>query len=249
MDNSVNVKKRKRSRWFFEWVLFFLILTAITAWQCYTRPVFIYLQTVTVVGNQKISTQEILQMAGVSADQGALWFWDAKRFFGLLRDDLRVEKVSTAYEWPASLTIHVKERRSLAYLASQHGFLDIDATGTVTAISRNLKSMEAPLITGYKAGRVYPGSQLGDSGVHGVLEYLVSLNRETRDKISEVNISPQKGVTVITLDNIKIRLGTMERVRDKARLTQDILQEVAAKGVPVESIDLVHEKPVLRFRI
>ena len=64
MDNSVNVKKRKRSRWFFEWVLFFLILTAITAWQCYTRPVFIYLQTVTVVGNQKISTQEILQMAG-----------------------------------------------------------------------------------------------------------------------------------------------------------------------------------------
>ena len=85
--------------------------------------------------------------------------------------------------------------------------------------------------------------------MHGVLEYLVSLNRETRDKISEVNISPQKGVTVITLDNIKIRLGTMERIRDKARLTQDILQEVASKGVPVESIDLVHEKPVLRFRI
>ena len=85
--------------------------------------------------------------------------------------------------------------------------------------------------------------------MHGVLEYLVSLNKETRDKISEVHINPQQSVTVITLDNIKIRLGPLERVREKARLTQDILQEVLAKGVPVESIDLVHEKPVLRFRL
>ena len=242
-------RKRKKSRWIFERILLLSVCLAVIAWQCYSRPVYLFLQTVTVVGNQKISTDEILQMAGVVSGQGSVLFWDAKEFFAILRDDLRVEDVSTDYEWPASLTIHVKERRSLAYVASRHGFLDIDATGTVTAISRNLKSMEAPLITGYKAGRVYPGSQLGDSGVHGVLEYLVSLNRETRDKISEVNISPQKGVTVITLDNIKIRLGTMERIRDKARLTQDILQEVASKGVPVESIDLVHEKPVLRFRI
>ena len=242
-------RKRKRSRWFFEWMLFFLIAGLVFAWQSYSRPIYIYLQTVTVVGNQKITTEEIHQMAGVASDQGSLWFWDAKRFFALLRDDLRVEEVSSSFEWPASLAIQIKERRSLAYLASRHGFLDIDATGTVTAISRNLKSMEAPLITGFKAGRVYPGMQLGDSGVHGVLEYLVSLNKETRDKISEVHINPQQSVTVITLDNIKIRLGPLERVREKARLTQDILQEVLAKGVPVESIDLVHEKPVLRFRL
>ena len=247
MENTA--RKRKRSRWFFEWLLFFLAIGSLAAWQCYSRPIYIYLQTVTVVGNQKITTEEIHQMAGVSSDQGPLWFWDANRFFALLRDDLRVVEVTSVYEWPASLAIQVKERRSLAYLASKHGFLDIDATGTVTAISRNLKNMEAPIITGYKAGRVYPGSQLGDSGVHGVLEYLVSLNKETRDKISEVNLNPQHGVTVITLDNIKIRLGAMERIREKARLTQDILQEVIAKGVPVESIDLVHEKPVLRFRL
>ena len=242
-------RKRKRSRWFFEWILFFFVISVIFAWQCYSRPIYIYLQTVTVVGNQKISTEEIHQMAGVASDQGALWFWDAKRFFALLRDDLRVEEVSSTFEWPASLEIQIKERRSLAYLASQHGFLDIDATGTVTTISRNLKSMEAPIITGFKAGRVYPGTQLSDPAVHGVLEYLVSLNKETRDKISEVNLHPQQGVTVITLDNIKIRLGNLERLREKARLTQDILQEILAKGMPVESIDLVHEKPVLRFRL
>lgn len=246
---EITIRHRKRSRWFFEWVLFFTAILSVVVWQCYSRPIYPFLQTVTVVGNQKIANEEIHQMAGYSSNQGSLWFWDAKGFFDTLRDDLRVVDVSTVYEWPASLTIHIKERRSLAYLASRHGFLDIDATGTVTAISRNIKNMDAPIITGFKAGRVYPGNRIGEPGVHGALEYLLALNKETRDKISEVNLHPKTGVTIITLDNIKIRLGDMERIKEKARLTQDILQEVIAKGVPVESIDLAHEKPILRFRL
>ena len=242
-------RKRKRPRWLFERLLFLMICMGLVAWQCYTRPVYLFLNTVTVVGNQKIETEEILRMAGVMSNQGPVWLWDAKDFFAVLRDDLRVEEISTVYEWPASLTIHVKERRSLAYLASRHGFLDIDATGTVTAISRNLKNMNAPLITGFKAGRVYPGSHIDDPGVHRALEYLVALNRETRDKISEVHLAPKEGVTVVTTNNIKVRLGTLDRIREKARLTQDILQEVGAKAIPVDTIDLMYEKPVLRFKI
>jgi cell division protein FtsQ len=243
------VRKRKKSRWIFEWMLFLFFCAGIIAWQCYSRPVYLFLQTVSVVGNQKIETAEILRMAGVSSNQGPVWFWDAKDFFAILRDDLRVEEVSTVYEWPASLTIHVKERRSLAYIASLNGFLDIDATGTVTAISHNLKNMEAPILTGFKAGRVYPGNQIIDPGVHIALEYLGSLNKVTRDQISEICISPKESVTVVTMNNIKIRLGPLERIREKARLTQDILLEITTKSLSVDSIDLVHEKPVLRFRL
>jgi len=241
-------RHRKRSRWFFEWMLFITVAIGIVFWQCLTRPVYPFLQTVTVVGNQKIATEEIHKMAGYSSNQGSLWFWDAKRFFDTLRDDLRVAEVSTIYEWPASLTILISERRSLAYLASRHGFLDIDSTGMVTSISRNLKRMEAPIITGYKAGRVYPGNRIVEPGVHGALEYLLALNKETRDKISEVNLHPKRGVMIVTTDNIKIQLGELDRIREKARLTQDILQEIVEKRIPVESIDLAHEKPVLKFK-
>ena len=108
MDGSV--RKRKRHRWLFERILFVCICLAAIAWQCYTRPVYLFLQTVAVEGNQKIATEEILQMAGVTSHQGIVWVWDAKDFFAVLRDDLRVEEVSTVYEWPASLTIHVREQ-------------------------------------------------------------------------------------------------------------------------------------------
>jgi cell division protein FtsQ len=241
-------RKRKKSHWVFERVLFLFLFAGLIAWQCYVRPVYIFLNTVTVVGNQKIETDEILKMAGVVSPQGPVLFWDAKDFFAVLRDDLRVEDVSTVYEWPASLTIHVKERKSLAYLASRHGFLDIDAAGTVLAISHNIKIMDAPIITGFKAGRVYPGSQIIDSGVHSALEYLLCLNKDTHDKISEIHLTSKEGVTVVTLNNIKIRLGSLDRIREKAKLTQDILQEISTKSMPVDSIDLMHEKPVLRFR-
>lgn len=241
-------RKRKKSHWVFERVLFLFLFTGLIAWQCYIRPVYLFLNTVTVVGNQKIETDEILKMAGVVSPQGPVLFWDAKDFFAVLRDDLRVEDVSTVYEWPASLTIHVRERRSLAYLASRHGFLDLDATGTVTAVSHNVKIMEAPIITGFKAGRVYPGSQIVDPGVHSALEYLLCLNKETHDKISEVHLTSKEGVTVVTLNNIKIRLGSMDRIREKAKLTQDMLQEISAKSMQVDSIDLMYDKPVLRFR-
>ena len=241
-------RKRKKSRWIFERILLLLICVGLIAWMCYTRPIYLFLQTVTVVGNQKIETDEILRMAGVESSQGPVLLWDAKEFFAILRDDLRVEGVTTVYEWPASLTIHVRERRSLAYVASRHGFLDVDATGTVISIAHNLRNMEAPLITGFKAGRVYPGNQISNTGLRQVLDYLVALNKETRDQISEVQLHPQNGVTVITLNNIKVRLGPLEGIREKARMTQNILQEVGAKAVPVDSIDLVHDKPVLRFR-
>ncbi len=242
-------RKRRKHRWIFERVMFVCVCATVIAWQCYSRPVYPFLQTVAVEGNQKIVTEEILRMAGFHSQQGMVWFWDAKDFFTVLRDDLRVEAVTTEYEWPASLTIRVRERRSLAYVAGRYGFLDVDATGTVTTISHNLKNMEAPLITGFKAGRVFPGSRITDPAVRGALEFLVALNSETRDKLSEVHLSPNSGVTVYTVNNVKIYLGSLDHTREKARLTQDILQEISAKAIPVESVDLAHGKPVLRFRL
>ena len=108
--------------------------------------------------------------------------------------------------------------------------------------------MEAPLITGFKAGRVFPGNRVDDQGVLAVLDYLAALDRSTRDKLSEVNVYAKNAVVAVTLNNIRIQLGPMERIRSKARLTQDILQEVNAKAIAVESIDLVYETPVLRFK-
>ena len=241
-------RKKKKSRWLFERILFFLILVSLIAWQAYVRPVYFFLQTVTVEGNQKVATDEIFRMAGFSADSGPLWLWDAKDFLATLRDDLRVAEVSTEYDFPSTLTIHIKERRAVAHLASRHGFLDLDQGGYVLSVSHGLSKMESPLITGFKAGRVFPGNQVDDPGVLAVLDYLVALDRSTRDKLSEVNIYSKTAVVAVTLNNIRIQLGALERIRSKARLTQDILQEVNAKAIAVESIDLVYETPVLRFK-
>ena len=241
-------RTRKKKRWLFEKILFVLILVGIVAWQAYSRPVYFFLQTVTVVGNQKIETDEIFRMAGFSAGSGPLWFWDARDFLGALRDDLRVAEVTTEYGWPSVLTIHIKERSAVAHLASQHGFLDLDSNGVVLSIAHSLKKMDAPLITGYKAGRVFPGMQVGDAGVGAVLDYLAALDKDTRDKLSEVNISAKTGAVAVTSNNIKIQLGPLDRIRNKARLTQDILQDVGVKALAVDSIDLAHEVPVLRFK-
>ena len=241
-------RKKKKSRWLFERILFLLILGSLIAWQAYVRPVYFFLQTVTVEGNQKVATDEIFRMAGFSADSGPLWLWDAKDFLATLRDDMRVAEVSTEYDFPSTLTIHMKERRAMAHLASRHGFLDLDQSGYVLAVSHSLSKMEAPLITGFKAGRVFPGNRVDDQGVLAVLDYLAALDRSTRDKLSEVNVYAKNAVVAVTLNNIRIQLGPMERIRSKARLTQDILQEVNAKAIAVESIDLVYETPVLRFK-
>lgn len=241
-------RKKKKKRWVFERILFLLIILSLAAWQAYTRPVYFFLQTVAVTGNQKIGTDEIHRMAGFSEGYGPLWMWDAKDFLQTLRDDLRVAEVKTEYDWPSTLTIHIRERRAVAYLSSRYGFLDLDSSGVVLAIYHSLKKMEAPMITGYKAGRVFPGHQIDDVGVRAALDYLVALDGETRDKLSEVNIGAKTGAVAITLSNIKIQLGPLERVRNKARLTQVILQEIGAKAMSVDSIDLIHETPVLRFR-
>ena len=244
---DIQPRKRRRGKWLFEYMLLFLVIAAASSWVIYTRPMFFFIQAVAVDGNRHLETEEIYRVLGLE-DRKIGWIIDGGRLKRLAEEDLRVESIDFFYEWPGYLTMIVKERQSIAYMATQYGFVEIDSTGMVLALVKNLKQLDAPFISGIKPGYVYAGDKLSTEGLNGILLYLRSLDDVSRDKLSEINIAPGGEMLVYTTEGVRIKLGNQDRIAEKAKLTREILQEMSVKKIPMESIDLTHGTAVMKFK-
>ncbi|MGL5513436.1 MAG: cell division protein FtsQ/DivIB, partial [Sporomusa sp.] len=131
---------------------------------------------------------------------------------------------------------------------SQHGFVEIDRQGMVLVALRNLKEVKVPVITGVRLGNVYVGDQVNNPILAGALTYLAALDEASLNELSEVNIESPDEIVAYTVDSMYIRVGDNRRLTEKAKLTAEILQEISAKKLNVEYVDLNYKSPIIKIR-
>lgn len=209
-------------------------------------PYFI-VGTVVVEGNKYITVEEVLKIAGVP-EKINIFRLKPTEIKERLTNDLRVDVAQVERVFPATIAIHIKERQPLAFVASQYGFVEIDRQGIVMAALKNLKQVKVPVVTGVRLGNVYVGDQVNNPGLTNVLTYLSGLDEEALNQLSEVNIKSPDELAVYTTNSLFIRIGDNQRLKEKAKLTGEILQEIATKKLVVEYIDLNYTSPIIKIR-
>lgn len=237
----------RKSRRTFEIFLFIAIFVGIAVWQSTTRPVYFFLQSMSIEGNRRVGTEEIQQMAGWDGSSLRV-LWDGRPFLLALEGDLRISEASIAYEWPGHLRIEIRERLAVATMLSEYGYIELDPDGVVSTQYKSLKKLSSPFVTGLTAGRIFPGQRVYETKLFPLLRFLEALSPETRELISEINVSSEGIYTLFLIDKTRVRLGALDNPGSKARILQDILRETGARKVSVEIIDLTHENPVLRIK-
>lgn len=120
--------------------------------------------------------------------------------------DVEVKKL-----YPSKILITARVRKPLVYLGTKDLFL-IDREGVV--IEQIKKASEElpdlPFITGIDPGALQLGKPVKNQLIFCALEVLIVLKRGNLalyNKISEINVDEQKGLTIVLLDKTKIRLG------------------------------------------
>ena len=136
----------------------------------------------------------------------------------------------------------------VATLACEYGYLDIDRQGKVIDSYRTLKNMPIPMVTGVQVRDLYIGDDIQDGMVKDILYFLQQLDEASLNQISEVAITGPNYIVAYTTKSIPIRLGTLERLEEKARLTEDFLRDLSSNPHVVEYVDFNYTTPFIKLQ-
>ena len=236
--------KRRSPRRILKGFLFIVICTAIVGILVYS-PIFV-LRHVQVDGAVYLKKEELVRISGIYMGE-PLFQLETDQVTKRLLQDLRIEEALVRRQLPSTLEITIKERMPVATVACEYGYLDIDRQGKVIDSYRTLKNMPIPMITGVQVRDLYIGDDVKDEMVKKILSFLQQLDDASLNQLSEIAITGPDYLVAYTTNSVQIRLGKLERMEEKARLTQDFLKDLATNPYQVEYVDFNYTTPFIKL--
>jgi len=229
----------------FTGLLFILII--LIAGLLFIKSSYFTVGTVVVEGNKYIMTEDIYRIADIPKTIN-IFSLNTSTIKSRLLQDLRIGQADVSRKFPATIVISVKESTPMAYVASNYGFLELNKQGVVMATLKNIKQLNVPMLTGIRLDNEYVNDKIENPVIQHTLQYLSLLDEVTLSQLSEINLHLPEQVSAYTTHSVHIRLGNSEQLSDKAKLTNDILHEIADKKMVVEYIDLNYSSPFLKLK-
>ena len=189
-----------------------------------------------VTGSDKVTVHEPVNILQISTE----------KLKTRLSKDLRVEEAQISYQLPLTMVVNVVERKAVAVVPAQFGYLTLDSKGQVIASEPAIQDTSVPMISGVKAGNILLGDTVVDKPILAALEYLNSLDEETFKNIAEVNIGDPDAIMAYTVSGVQIRLGDGKDLAKKAELTQSMLQDIKKTHGNVQYIDVNVSSPYIK---
>ncbi|WP_110953217.1 cell division protein FtsQ/DivIB [Anaerosinus massiliensis] len=244
LEDSSVVKNSTSKQLFLSLLFIFIVL--ITGFSFIISPTF-SIGEIKVDGNKYLTTEEIYQIAGVP-EKINIFRLNTKEIQERLLKDLRISEAAVSRDFPSRITIHIVERKPIAYIACDYGFLEIDKSGLILAAYKNIKNINVPMITGIVLQNLYVGDKVDHAVLYNVLEYLSYLDESSINQMSEVNATSSDQLIAYTNSSVQIRIGKNERLLEKAKLTEEFLGELKKTKLPIEYIDLNFASPFIKFK-
>ena len=232
----------KKWHWLFQ-VFGFLGFVAVAIAAVVYLPVF-KLENIYVKGNSYVSQDDIMRIAGVYKGQH-MFQVETDKAVQNLRKNLRIEQAIVKRTFPNGIYIEVEERRPVACVACEFGFLDLDRKGMVLNAYRVRHLQTIPLLSGVEARDLYIGDTFGNEQIILALQYLSPLDETELAQIAEVNLANPGYVVVRTTDAAEIRIGVLDRIEEKVKLTKSFLGDLRTTQKPIKFIDLTTSAPFI----
>jgi cell division protein FtsQ len=206
------------------------------------RSPFFRIDTVEVVGNERLSTHTVVTSAGVlgqsifTADLA-----EAQRaIYGLpLVASTRVER-----HWPSTVRIVIEERRPWGTWEQAGVDYIIDREGVVLEVGRALQ--DAPAIRSSEPGSRLIGDRVDYHAVDATAEIYERLPRQLGTTVAEVAFIEGKGVQVTTADGRVALFGDSSSIAYKLAVWAALATEARQRNIAYTTVDLrFGNRPVL----
>lgn len=191
-------KKKKRILKLVKWLTILGILAG-TIIFFLLSPLFNILE-IKVVGNQKITSEKIIDMSGIIINENAFKIDTKQAIINILQEPY-IEKVEIKRVLPSTIEIQVKERQATFMLEFANGYVYINNQGYMLEISE--EKLEIPIITGYitPVENIVPGNRLQTEDLKkmkAVLKIMeTARSNEIEKMITKIDISNDRNYTLI----------------------------------------------------
>jgi cell division protein FtsQ len=224
-----------------------LTLLGFTAYEYLQRSVPVNVGEVSIMGCMNVTEAELVNLAHVDF-KASMANLDLREISSRLAKHPWVEKAKVKRDWSRrALIIEVQERVPQALILLDDLYL-VDRHGEVFKKAEPRDQLDFPVFTGLDTREVMARNPQAMNLVSQALELLGILRQRkifTSRDVSEIHLSKQSGLTVITLkEGIPIRLGS-GGLEDKIDRLEKVLPDLQTKIKDVEYLDINYPRKVV----
>ena len=163
-----------------------------------------------------------------------------------LQKDMRVDTAHVSYALPLTLQVDIKARKAVVVVPSQFGFVALDRQGMVIASSPTIPDTTVPIISGVRLGNALLGDTIEAEGIRVAIAYMEAFTEDKRKQIGEINVGDAEKIIAYTVDGLPIHIGDQNNLEEKAKITTDMLVDIAQRHVNAEYIDVNIKTPFIK---
>ena len=241
---EANANMPKRPRRIRKGLIFLLACGVMLGIVVYS-PIFT-LREIYLEGNTFLTQADIVKISGIYKGE-PIFSLQTDEITRRLKEDLRIEDAVVRRSLPGGLAVTIRERKPVVTVACDYGYVDLDRKGKVIDSYRSLKTMEIPMLTGIRLQGLYIGDDVANENVRQVLSFLEMLDEASLNQLSEISIARPDYIVMYTTNSVQIRIGKMERLEEKAKLTKDFLEELKTSRHAIEFVDFNFTAPFIKL--
>ncbi|KKM12269.1 hypothetical protein SY88_03650 [Clostridiales bacterium PH28_bin88] len=226
--------------------LFFLLL-ATAAIYSFLQSSFFSLEHIVVTGTEQLDSEEVARLAAVPLATN-LWRIDEIQVARNIRAHPMISRVEVRRRLPGTLLLHVNERKAVALLVVDQGFVEVDMSGVALRNLKEISGINLPVITGTSLRQSpTPGELVVAANLDIGLKVVLALPAALQPRIAEVDVSIPDAINLFTGDGIEVRFGNIEGTDQKFQVLSDVLE--ARSNLTTGYIDVSYpERPIINSR-
>ncbi len=165
-----------------------------------------------------------------------------------LTHDVRIASATVNRRFPLTLEVAIEDRIPLAVVQGEYSYAVIDKEGLVIDSVQAIRQVDVPMITGKRLGNLLLGDSIEQDDVRKALTFLDCLSRDGQKVFSEINIGNPQNIMAYTRDGITVRLGDGSDIEERAKLAENMVGDVKARGLSVEYLDANLTSPFIKLK-
>ncbi len=205
-----------------------------------------------VDGNLALTDEKVSSLAEIGYGDN-IFFVNTRAAERNLRKSPFVEEVDVQREFPNKVTVQLVERRSVGYIVTSDGYVQVGEDGRLLAIQQSLSNYGLPVISGIELKDLPAiGGFIQNKKLKQALSILQSCDQSLLDNIAELNVGQEHYIIAYTNQKVEVRLGGLENIEKRLQDLNQILTVVVGRQIAVDQIlyiDMRYEgQPVIKLR-
>lgn len=124
----------------------------------------------------------------------------------------------------------------------------LDKEGMVIDSVQSIRKGDVAMITGKRMENLLLGDTVSQEDLDKALAFLNALSPEGQRFFSEINIGNPENIRAYTRDGITVRLGSGSDMEAQAKLAENMVGDVKARGLSVEYVDANLSSPFIKLK-